>query len=145
MKEEIKDRYGEVLYFATSLSTYINSHKKTPLFIGDWLVTLSDDELLKLSDIAKKMETNDKSATDHIVMILILATSAELRREKIKLKPEQMPAIGMLVSFEKMIRSGYIKLQKPLSLTGEIAFEITDQGIKAGMDIDKLRNSVTYH
>lgn len=112
-----------------SLINYLEVNKNKVFITGNWIATLTDNELSDLKNQIKKI-------TDTTAGIAITAYSAEIRKGNHNLKEEKVMAIHNMLyaiaSIEEVCRKELVTSLRPLSIQPEssIEYRITEKGEK---------------
>jgi len=137
---------NQIYYFPTSLMNYLRARPGEKINFGDWLMTLTADDITKLKNLCNQTETGDTSACDEVVLLFMTGLSAESQKNKIKFKPERVDFIGVFVSFESLRREGLIKILKPLRLSEDnYSIALTQKGREAEESLRKMLDGTTFH
>lgn len=128
---------GAPMKYSENLIGYLSNrtNKSKQFYFGDWLMTLGNDELGQLGNMAKLwMEGADEIYLDDIISVAITALSAETRKQTHRFSPDDISnLIGTIFTnsaIESYSRKGWVKLGTSLSIDPhkEIELEITELG-----------------
>ena len=107
--------------FAESLCRYLATQPATTFATGQWLKSLSDDELHRLNSlVALALEHNNEDAWDDLALTCMNAYGAERNLRGTILSGEQLlecvTTLRVITAIEGMRREGKVKLKYELTI-----------------------------
>lgn len=118
---------GALMRRSESLATFLRLRVKDskPFFLGDWLMTISDDALLHLRSLTTRARGGDNSpSTDDLLVVALTAQAAELVQAEHHVDEEVgiqwIDILHAAAAIEDYRRKGWLILDKPLSIQARI-------------------------
>lgn len=109
--------------FSESLIQYLVNrlNKAEPFLLGQWLESLTSDELESLKLLSKEFFNGSESSfVDDILSVILTAVVAETRNNSVEMDPERVTEWGFTLataaSLESFRRKGYLDIFAPLSI-----------------------------
>lgn len=123
MSVQLNHPAGASMRHSECLATFLRVRVRdgTPFFLGDWLMTISDDALLHLRSLTSRARDGDCSpSTDDLLVVALSAQAAELVQAEHHVDEEvAIQWINILhaaAAIEDYRRRGWLILDKPLSI-----------------------------
>lgn len=128
---------GVPMRFSESLATFLLERKLGRFSTGDWLQTLSEDELRAFFEIGQRWCNGEDSRDLHdYLAVLLHAIAAEKKTKTVQLPPDEIFALGdgllHIASLEANRRNGFITLNCKLRLFPgpQDSISVTDKGMQ---------------
>lgn len=144
LEVKISHPNGLNMRFSESVTKFLiqRPDKKIPFRAGQWVMTLSDDVIAHLGQLAEAFLHNGADVyLDDIVQASLFMVAAETGKQNVTVSPdliyEWIASLRFIVGFEEMKRCGLVILNQDLGLTtiDEATVTLTDRGMQAGLDL----------